>query len=218
MADRADTGLQRGTRAALLLAASGLVAFGLVALVHEGTRERIAATAHRQALARFDEVLAGHTYDNDLLADSITLQDPESAGEAARVIAHRARRSGTVVAVVMEIVAPNGYSGPIRLLVAIAPGGTVLAARVLQHKETPGLGDFIETRKSDWIARFTGRSPQSPAPAGWRPRPSRAAARRRSSPRETRAWPRARPARRPHRSSSGTRRDRRTRSPSAVRP
>ena len=167
MADRADTGLQRGTRAALLLAASGLVAFGLVALVHEGTRERIAATAHRQALARFDEVLAGHTYDNDLLADSITLQDPESAGEATIVIA---RRSGEVVAVVMEIVAPNGYSGPIRLLVAIEPGGTVLAARVLQHKETPGLGDFIETRKSDWIARFTGRSPQSPAPAGWRVR------------------------------------------------
>jgi electron transport complex protein RnfG len=170
MADPADSGLHRGLRAALLLAASAFVAFGLVALVHEGTRDRIAETAHRQALARFDEVLAGHAYDNDLLADSITLQDPESAGDAAKVIAHRARRNGEVVAVVMETIATNGYSGPIRLLVAIDPAGTVLAARVVQHKETPGLGDFIETRKSDWIERFTGQSLQAPAPAGWRVR------------------------------------------------
>jgi electron transport complex protein RnfG len=167
MADPADSGLHRGLRAAVLLAASALVAFGLVALVHEGTRDRIAETAHRQALARFDEVLAGRPYDNDLLADSVTLQDPESAGDAASVIAHRARRNGAIVAVVMEIVAPDGYSGPIRLLVAIEPDGKVLAARVLQHKETPGLGDFIETRKSDWITRFTGKSLQAPASAGW---------------------------------------------------
>jgi electron transport complex protein RnfG len=170
MADPADTGLQRGMRAALLLAASGLVAFGLVALVHEGTRDRIAETSHRQALARFDEVLAGHAYDNDLLADSITLHDPERAGDAATVVAYRARRNGAIVAVIMEIVAPDGYSGAIRLLVAIEPGATVLAARVLQHKETPGLGDFIETRKSDWITSFTGKSPQAPAPSGWRVR------------------------------------------------
>jgi electron transport complex protein RnfG len=170
MADPADSSLHRGVRAALLLAASSLVAFGLVALVHEGTRDRIAEAAHRQALARFDEVLAGRGYDNDLLADSITLQDPESAGDAATVTAHRARRNGAVVAVVMEIVAPNGYSGPIRLLVAIEPEGKVLAARVVQHKETPGLGDFIETRKSDWITGFTGKSLQAPVPAGWRVR------------------------------------------------
>lgn len=170
MADPADSGLRRGLRAALLLAASALVAFGLVTLVHEGTRDRIAETAHRQALARFDEVLAGRSYDNDLLADSITLHDPETAGAAATVIAHRARHDGAVVAVVLEIVAPSGYSGPIRLLVAIEPDGKVLAARVVQHKETPGLGDFIETRKSDWINRFTNRSLQAPAPAGWRVR------------------------------------------------
>lgn len=170
MAEPADSGLQRGMRAALLLAASGLVAFGLVALVHEGTRDRIAATSHQQALARFDEVLAGHAYDNDLLADSIALRDPESVGDATTLLAHRARRNGAIVAVVLEIVASDGYSGPIRLLVAIDPGGKVLAARVVQHKETPGLGDFIETRKSDWITRFTGKSLQAPAPTGWRVR------------------------------------------------
>jgi electron transport complex protein RnfG len=70
----------------------------------------------------------------------------------------------------MEVHAPDGYSGAIRLLVAIDPAGTVLATRVVQHRETPGLGDFIDAGKSDWIARFTGRSLQSPTIAGWRVR------------------------------------------------
>lgn len=170
MAASTDTGRRRGARAALILAVAALAAFGLVALVHEATRDRIAAVEHAQALARFDDVLAGVTHDNDLLADTVTLVDPEHPGATAAVVAHRARRNGAVVAVVMETVAPDGYSGPIRLLVAIAPDGRVLASRVVQHRETPGLGDFIDPRKSDWMRRFTGRSLQSPAPEGWRVR------------------------------------------------
>jgi Na+-translocating ferredoxin:NAD+ oxidoreductase subunit G len=170
MAVRADAGLPRAARAALVLAAAALAAFGLVALVQQVTRDRIAEAARQQALARFDAVLAGMTYDNDLLADPVTLRDPDHTGEAATVVAYRARRAGGIVAVVMEIVAPDGYSGAIRLLVAIAPDGKVLATRVVQHKETPGLGDFIDARKSDWIERFSGRSLQSPPAAGWRVR------------------------------------------------
>lgn len=170
MAAPAEAGKHRGLRAALLLAAGALTAFGLVAVVHEMTRERIAEVARQQALARYDEVLAGVEFDNDLLADVVTLQDPSGSGESATVVAHRARRGDTVVAIVMEMLAPEAYSGPIRLLVAIDPSGQARAARVIEHRETPGLGDFIETRKSDWIAQFTGRSLQSPQAPGWRVR------------------------------------------------
>lgn len=170
MAEPAEPGLPRAVRAALVLSAAALAAFGMVTLVQEATHERIAAVGRQQALARFDELLAGLAYDNDLLADTVVLHDPERTGEAATVLARRARRGGSVVAVVMEVAAPHGYSGPIRLLVGIAPDGHVISTRVLQHKETPGLGDFIEARKSDWLARFTGKSLQSPPPAGWRVR------------------------------------------------
>ena len=170
MAAPAEPGLPRAARAALVLVAAALAAFGLVALVEDLTRDRIAAVARQQALARFDEVLAGVAYDNDLLADTVTVRDPERSGDAASVMTYRARRAGSVVAVVMETAAPDGYSGPIRLLVAIAPDGRVLATRVVQHKETPGLGDFIEADRSDWIARFAGRSLQSPLAGGWRVR------------------------------------------------
>jgi electron transport complex protein RnfG len=71
---------------------------------------------------------------------------------------------------VLEPVAPDGYAGAIRLLIAIAPDGTILGVCALSHRETPGLGDFIDTRKSDWMQRFTGKSAGNPAAARWRVR------------------------------------------------
>ncbi|HAD09787.1 MAG TPA: electron transporter RnfG, partial [Porticoccaceae bacterium] len=48
-------------------------------------------------------------------------------------------------------VAPDGYSGDIRLIVGINRDGTIAGVRVLDHRETPGLGDKIDLKKSDWI-------------------------------------------------------------------
>jgi Na+-translocating ferredoxin:NAD+ oxidoreductase subunit G len=170
MAANPDASARRSAWTALVLTVGAAVAFGLVAFVHGFTRDRIAANAHARALARFDEVLAGRIYDNDLLADTVTIHDPESRTPDAAIVVHRARRNGSVVVVVMEQVATDGYSGPIRVLVAIEPAGTVHAARVLQHRETPGLGDFIDASKSDWISSFQGRSLQAPIASRWRVR------------------------------------------------
>ncbi len=165
-----DRPLGRTVRAAVVLAAAAIAAFGLVAVVHEATRDQIAATEHARELARFDQVLAGRPHDNDLLADTVTLRDPELLGTADAITAYRARLQGKPVAVVLEPVAPDGYSGAIRLLIAVAPDGTVLGVRAVAHRETPGLGDFIDTHRSDWIERFTGKSTRNPAVAGWRVR------------------------------------------------
>ena len=157
-------------RAALVLAATAVAAFGLVAGVHEITRDRIAATERARELARFDQVLAGRAHDNDLLNDTVVVRDPELLGTTAAVTAYRARFEGQPVAVVLEPVAPEGYSGAIHLLVAIAPDGTLLGVRSVSHRETPGLGDFIDTRRSGWMLQFTGLSAANPAAANWRVR------------------------------------------------
>lgn len=166
----ADRTVARSLRTAAVLVVVTVMGFGLVALVHEATRDAVAAAAHERELAKFAEVLRGHAFDNDPLADAIEVSDPELLGTRAPVRACRARLGGQPVAVVLEPVAPNGYAGAIRLLVAIAPDGTLLGVRVLQHRETPGLGDAIEPRKSDWIERFAGRSLRDPAPRRWRVR------------------------------------------------
>jgi electron transport complex protein RnfG len=170
MAGNPDHPGRRPLRAAIVLAAAAIAAFGLVAIVHEATRDQIAVAERARQLARFDQVLAGRQHDNDLLADTVTLRDPELLGEAVAITAYRARFQGQPVAVVLEPVAPDGYSGAIHLLIAVAPDGTVLGVRTVSHHETPGLGDFIDTRKSAWIEQFAGKSRRNPAAARWRVR------------------------------------------------
>lgn len=168
MAGNPEPPARSTARAAVVLTAAAIAAFGLVAVVHEATRDRIAAAERARELARFDQVLGGIPHDNDLLEDTLTLRDPELLGATEAVTAYRARLHGQTVAVVLEPVAPDGYSGAIRLLLAVAPDGTVLGVRAVSHRETPGLGDFIDTGKSDWMQRFAGKSLADPAAARWR--------------------------------------------------
>jgi electron transport complex protein RnfG len=74
---------------------------------------------------------------------------------------------GRVDAVILPVVAPEGYTEAIRLIVGIDSKGTIIGVRVTQHKETPGLGDQVETTKSDWIFTFNTRSLNSPEPNQW---------------------------------------------------
>jgi len=161
---------RRAWRSGATLAVVAILAFGLISVVHEATRDEIAAAARERELARFAEVLGGQRFDNDLLTDTLELRDPELLGTRDPVTAYRARLEGETVAVILAPVAPNGYSGSIGLLVAIAPNGRLLGVRATQHRETPGLGDAIDTRKSNWIEQFVGKSLQAPPAARWRVR------------------------------------------------
>jgi len=70
-------------------------------------------------------------------------------------------------ALVLNVIAPDGYSGDIDLLVGIGADGTLHGVRVIRHRETPGLGDDIERQRSDWITRFDGLSLDTVPAAGW---------------------------------------------------
>jgi len=165
-----DANGARVVRAALTLAAAVGAAVVLLALVHDATRDRVTASERAHRAAAFDRVLGNASYDNDLLADRIEVRDPELLGTDASLPVYRARLAGRPVAAVLETVAPDGYSGSIRLLVGVTPDGRLLGVRVLQHQETPGLGDAIEERRSDWIRSFDGRSLGRPSTARWKVR------------------------------------------------
>jgi len=150
-----------------LLAIIAVGGVSLLAGVHLLTRERIAEQRQRAVLERLAQVLPTSAYDNDLLADVILVQDPNALGQPGPATVYRARRAGRPVAVIMAVTAPDGYNGDIRLLVAILYDGTISGVRVVEHRETPGLGDPIEVQRSDWIRSFRGRSLTDPAPARW---------------------------------------------------
>ena len=171
MATPADgSAMRRAARAVAVLVAASVVAVGLVAIVHDLAEPRIEASRQAQRLAQLTAVLGNVAYDNDPLTDTLAVRDPELLGTDETLTAHRVRLGGRTLAVLLGAVAPDGYSGAIRLLIAIGADGRVLGVRVLEHRETPGLGDFIETRRSDWIHGFAGRALGDPPPAGWQVR------------------------------------------------
>ncbi len=141
-------------RSALTLALAALFAAGLLAVVHQLTHERIAAENARLALARLAAVLPV-PYDNDPVSDQFWLPDARFPGGGALV--HRARRADQVLAVAVETRATDGYSGDIELLVGVDRELRITTVRVLEHRETPGLGDFIDIERGRWILSFDRR-------------------------------------------------------------
>ncbi len=147
------------------LVALAAIAAALVALAGNATRERAARNEAAQVLKLVQPLLPPGGHDNDPELDRIFIAAPEITGGGRPLPTYRARRQGEPAAVVMTVVARQGYVGPIRLLVALGAEGRVIAVRALAHQETPGLGDRIDAGKSDWMQAFTGRSPAS-LPAG----------------------------------------------------
>lgn len=151
-------------RSAGVLALAGLLAAGLLGGLDGLTRERIAEQARTLELERLAAVLPHDRYDNDPLDDTITVTDPR-LGPGEHLV-RRGRLGGRPSALALTATA-TGYAGPIRLLIGVAYDGRVLGVRVLEHQETPGLGDPIEERRSPWIHGFDGRHLGDPGPEAW---------------------------------------------------
>jgi electron transport complex protein RnfG len=165
-----DTAARRSLRAAVALTISAVVAVAVVAVVHDRAEPRIEASRIAAQRQQLTAVLGNVAYDNDPLTDTVLVHDPEYLGTDAAVTVYRVRRGGEPVALLLQAVAPDGYSGALRLLVAIDAQGRLIGVRVLEHRETPGLGDFVEERRTDWIRQFDRRSLDAPPPAGWQVR------------------------------------------------
>lgn len=152
---------------ALRLGAFAVVATGLIAGVNALTQARIADSQQQALVAQLHQLVPAAQHDNDLLTDTVPVADPAALGYDRPRMAWRARWHGQAVALVLPVIAPDGYSGRIELLVGINADGTLAGVRTVTHKETPGLGDYIDLSKSDWILSFTGKSLTRPTAAGW---------------------------------------------------
>lgn len=151
-----------------MLAGFALVASLLVAVTYDSTVEQIAENERIALLNTLHVLVPPDQHDNDMFTDLIHVRAEELANRKFPFITVYRARSGTEpVAAILEIVTPEGYSGTIKLLVAINYSGTLAGVRVINHRETPGLGDGIEARKSNWILAFNDESLQSKSNAQW---------------------------------------------------
>ncbi|MGB5278849.1 MAG: electron transport complex subunit RsxG [Gammaproteobacteria bacterium] len=153
---------------ASLLMVFAIIGAAIVGLTYENTYEKIKRNEQEVLLRKLNTILAPSEYDNDLLDDEIMLEQDVLLGTIAPSRAYLAYKNNTPVAAVLSPIAPNGYSGPINLLVGIYHDGTVAGVRVVKHRETPGLGDAVESQRSDWIVGFDGKSLNTPSSEQWK--------------------------------------------------
>lgn len=155
-------------RVGLMLALFAISATALVALTEENTREQIAANEREALLEAINILVPKDKFDNQILQDTLNLPATDTLGTTDTTSVYRARKNGEPVAAVFTVVAPDGYSGSIRMLVGIYYDGTLAGVRVINHKETPGLGDKIEAKRNDWILQFEGLSLDKPDKNQWK--------------------------------------------------
>ncbi|MCX7168060.1 MAG: electron transport complex subunit RsxG [Rhodocyclales bacterium] len=171
---RRDSGALRiSVRTAAIMLAFTIVFTALMAGIYVLTAPLVAASAQKEKLALIGEVLPPDMFDNVLLDDWIEVSSLKELGSSDTVRLYRARKNGEPTALVIEAAAPDGYSGRIGLLLAVKASGELLAVRVTEHRETPGLGDYIDPKKDKnkaqpWITQFSNLGFNTVPKAKWR--------------------------------------------------
>lgn len=151
-----------------LVAAIATAAALLVTASWELSHERIEANERARLLSSLSSVLDEDLLDRDLEPVLIRALDPALLGSDEPIDVFVPVDGTDPQAAIFASVAPDGYNAPIELLVGVAiPSGRITGVRVVGHRETPGLGDLIDIRKSDWIWQFDGKTVNDPPASAW---------------------------------------------------
>jgi electron transport complex protein RnfG len=162
-----ETIIKHASKTALTLIAFAIVFTALLAYIFQITKVPIEKSEAAARLALFRQIVPATMHDNDILKDTLTIAPNELLGNTQSSIANRARIGNAPAAIILEAIAHDGYSGDIKLLIAIKYTGEISGVRVLTHKETPGLGDYIDIAKDDWIKLFDNESLTQTSDKAW---------------------------------------------------
>ena len=163
-----ETAIKHTSKTALTMIAFAFVGTALLAYVFSITRAPIEASEKEARLALFKQILPESSYDNELLNDKVDIAPNEELGNRLPTVANIAKKNGKTAGVILEALAHDGYSGDIKLLIAIRSDGSISGVRVLAHKETPGLGDYIDVAHGNWIKLFDNESVNKTPVEKWR--------------------------------------------------
>ncbi|NCP64898.1 MAG: electron transport complex subunit RsxG [Paraglaciecola sp.] len=149
----------------LILSAFALVTSGLIALTYFGTAEQINQQQQAKLQGILNAIMPSQLYDNNLVHDCVVVSDQPALGSHDAQRIYRATLNSQPVGVAIETTAPDGYSGKIKLVVGLTTDNSnnvnIQGVRILEHNETPGLGDKIDLRVSPWILSFADKTIES---------------------------------------------------------
>lgn len=153
-----DSLTKNALRTTLTMLAFALVGTALLAYIFDITRAPIEKSEAEARMALFQQIFPHNKHDNDLLKRTVDIPPNTLLGTRLPTKAHIATLDNQVAGIILEAIAHDGYSGDIKLLIAIDAQGNISGVRVLAHKETPGLGDYIDITRGHWIESFNAES------------------------------------------------------------
>ncbi|MEO8343475.1 MAG: electron transport complex subunit RsxG [Gallionella sp.] len=157
---------------ALNLLVFAMIGTALLALTYQLTHELISRSEEKAKLKLVTQIVPSDAYDNDIINDTMPLAPDKLLGNDDTTVAYLGRVKEQPSIAVMQVIAPDGYSGKINLIISIhcdgPRAGRIGGVRVISHKETPGLGDYIEIARSKWITGFNGASLEAIKEGDWK--------------------------------------------------
>jgi electron transport complex protein RnfG len=135
-----------------LLLITAVAAFSL-GMVFNLTKEPIALAKKAKQEAAIKAVLPAF--------DRLEVLQVKSVWEDDSLQFNMAYQNDQFVGAAINTFTNKGFSGNIKLMVGLLPDGSINNISVLEHKETPGLGDKMQKNKSPWSDQFNGQNPAS---------------------------------------------------------
>ena len=149
--------IRTATKNSLVLAVFAILSTALVVLTHTLTQDKIAFHKQQNLLSQLNQVFPQALHDNDLSLSCTLLQGSKYLGTSESMPVYIAKFKGQQSGLILETIAPDGHNGPIRMLVGFNNYGRITGVRIVEHNETPGLGDKINRRVTDWVDGFMGK-------------------------------------------------------------
>jgi Na+-translocating ferredoxin:NAD+ oxidoreductase subunit G len=164
----AETVIKHASKTAITLMAFAIVFTALMVLVYFNTKTPIAESEALARMSLFNQIVPNTLHTNNVLQDTLTIKASSLLGTKQPTEVNLAKINGKTEAVILEAIAHDGYAGDIKLLIAIKADETISGVRVITHHETPGLGDYIDIAKDNWIILFNQKSLSSPSADNWK--------------------------------------------------
>lgn len=129
------------------------VASTSLGLVYQVTKEPIAAAKLAKKIEAIQNVVPEFNNQPNAEEYKVATENGDS------LTLYPAKKDGELVGTAVESSTNLGFTGKIKVMIGFLPDGTIKDVAVLEHKETPGLGDKMERKKSDWSLQFQGKNP-----------------------------------------------------------
>ncbi|WP_373090766.1 electron transport complex subunit RsxG [Zhongshania sp.] len=151
----------------LLLGLFAVLTTAVIAGTYLSTRGLIQENIRHAEERALLQIIPKSRHDNAMIDDADTVADSELLGLRETKKFYRATQNGAFVGAILPATARDGYTGDIDMIVGINGDGSIAGVRVLSHRETPGLGDQVDYKKSHWVDGFIGKSLNNPDQSKW---------------------------------------------------